>query len=121
MGIHRNTPGGGLMNHSMLAEVIEGLKLENKKIASKYFYDDRGSVIFKKISELEEYYLTRAEKEILLNSSMDIARTIGSKEVDLIELGPGDGSKAKIVARQFSKLKRNVTFCAVDISEKALS
>jgi L-histidine N-alpha-methyltransferase len=121
MGIYWITFSGGLMNQSMLAEVIEGLKSNKKKIASKYFYDDRGSMIFKKISELEEYYLTRSEKEILVNSSMDIARTIGTKAVDLIELGPGDGSKAKIVARQFSKLKRNVTFCAVDISEKALT
>ena len=36
-----------------------------KELAPKYFYDERGSQLFEQITELPEYYPTRAEREIL--------------------------------------------------------
>ena len=42
-----------------------GLTAEPKELAPKYFYDERGSQLFEQITELPEYYPTRAEREIL--------------------------------------------------------
>ena len=36
-----------------------------KELSPKYFYDERGSELFEQITELPEYYPTRAEREIL--------------------------------------------------------
>ena len=43
------------------AEVLAGLRLPHKRIASKYHYDERGSELFEAITRLDEYYLTRTE------------------------------------------------------------
>ena len=49
----------------MLAELRDGLSRAQKEIPSRYFYDARGSELFEEITRLPEYYLTRAEREIL--------------------------------------------------------
>ena len=42
-----------------------GLTATRKRIAPKYFYDERGSQLFDAITELPEYYLTRTEIAIM--------------------------------------------------------
>ena len=46
-------------------DVREGLTAANKRLSCRYFYDAAGSALFEEICELPEYYLTRAEQEIL--------------------------------------------------------
>ncbi|MCB0299097.1 MAG: L-histidine N(alpha)-methyltransferase, partial [Calditrichaeota bacterium] len=46
-------------------DVLNGLSEHPKRLSSKYFYDDTGSVYFQKIMNLPEYYLTRCETEII--------------------------------------------------------
>jgi len=48
-----------------LDDVLKGLSSVPRSIPSKYFYDDIGSTIFDEICELDEYYPTRAESEIM--------------------------------------------------------
>ncbi|MEO7196930.1 MAG: L-histidine N(alpha)-methyltransferase, partial [Solirubrobacterales bacterium] len=49
-----------------LAEVVrEGLSSPFKELPPKYFYDERGSELFERITELPEYYPTRCERNIL--------------------------------------------------------
>jgi L-histidine Nalpha-methyltransferase len=38
-----------------LAEILEGLTAEQKRISPKYFYDQRGSELFDEICNLPEY------------------------------------------------------------------
>ncbi len=54
-------------------EVVIGLSKKNKSLPSKYFYDKNGSELFKQITDLEEYYPTRSEFEILSSSSPRLA------------------------------------------------
>ena len=49
----------------MARDVRAGLTTSPKELAPKYFYDERGSQLFEQITELPEYYPTRAEREIL--------------------------------------------------------
>ena len=57
-------PDGGAL--AGMAEVVrEGLSSPFKELPPKYFYDERGSELFERITEQPEYYPTRCEREIL--------------------------------------------------------
>ena len=56
-------PGGPLSG--MAADVRIGLTKPFKELSPRYFYDERGSELFEQITELPEYYPTRAERAIL--------------------------------------------------------
>src|SRR5262245_34027882 len=50
-------------------DVQYGLTRCPKSLPCQYFYDEYGSRLFERICQLPEYYLTRAEDEILSSSS----------------------------------------------------
>ena len=52
-------------DEAFLADVVAGLTAEPKQLPCKYFYDQRGSQLFDRICQLDEYYLTRAELAIM--------------------------------------------------------
>ena len=62
---------------TMAREVRLGLTAKPKELAPKYFYDERGSQLFERITELPEYYPTRAEREILQRRSGEIVAAAG--------------------------------------------
>src|SRR5215813_3544367 len=71
-------------------DVRIGLTSNPKTLPSKYFYDDLGSRLFEAICCLPEYYLTRAESEILRNCAGDITGELvanSRQPIRLIELG----------------------------------
>jgi dimethylhistidine N-methyltransferase len=74
-------------------EIFNGLAEHPKKLSPKFFYDTKGSELFDEITALDEYYLTRTEKQILTANAHDIAQTIGTHKV-IIE--PGSGSSEKV-------------------------
>ncbi|RYZ19857.1 MAG: L-histidine N(alpha)-methyltransferase, partial [Sphingobacteriales bacterium] len=57
------------INETFCADVIKGLKSNPKTLPSKYFYDSNGDVLFQRIMQLPEYYLTRCELEIFRDQS----------------------------------------------------
>jgi len=101
-------------------DVEAGLSSHPKNISSKYFYDDYGSQIFQKITKLDEYYPTRTEFKILESLKDSLPDIIGSGEIDLVELGAGDGHKTKILIDSFLQKGIKVNFMPIDISEEAL-
>ncbi|HEY7679907.1 MAG TPA: L-histidine N(alpha)-methyltransferase, partial [Terriglobia bacterium] len=58
-------------------DVIAGLSRPRKSLPPKYFYDDRGCALFEAICGLPEYYLTRAEIELMRVHVEDMARHLG--------------------------------------------
>lgn len=74
-------------------ELLAGLLEPPRYINPKFFYDERGSELFEKICELEEYYPTRTEIGIFKQSSAAIADTVG-RGCELVE--PGAGSCEKV-------------------------
>jgi L-histidine Nalpha-methyltransferase len=99
-----------------LADIIAGLSSNPRTIPCKYFYDERGAALFQKICELPEYYVTRAEIDILDRCRADIASHLGSS-VELIGLGTGAGTKTRIL---IEALESPAVYIPVDISEKQL-
>lgn len=83
--------GGALAE--MGREILAGLDRRPRRIPSKYFYDERGSLLFERITELPEYYLTRAEERLLDRRAGEIAGHAHPR--DLVELGPGSAKKTR--------------------------
>src|SRR2546421_1646756 len=99
-----------------LADVIAGLSSNPPTLPCKYFYDERGAALFQKICELPEYYITRAELDILDRNRAEIASQLGAN-IELIGLGTGAGTKTRIL---IEALEKPVVYIPVDISEKQL-
>ena len=97
-------------------DVIAGLTARPKHLSPKYFYDEIGSQLFERITELPEYYPTRCELAILSEHAAEIALLIGTKTA-LIEFGSGSTRKARILLAASTAIE---AYVPVDISSEML-
>ncbi|RZM29822.1 MAG: L-histidine N(alpha)-methyltransferase, partial [Pedobacter sp.] len=106
-----------------LQETLAGLSEEPKRMYSKYFYDKAGDVIFQQIMNMEEYYLTNAEMDIMMHQAHHIADTISGNDnaFDLIELGAGDATKSIHLLKALIDKKLDFKYFPIDISEHVIS
>lgn len=105
---------GGL---AMARDIRLGLTAKPKELPPKYFYDERGSQLFEQITELEEYYPTRAEREILRERSAEIVAAAGEPGT-LVELGSGSAAKTRHLLDAMRDAECLATYVPVDISEE---
>lgn len=99
-------------------DVIKGLTQQPKSLPPHYFYDAQGSLLFEKICELDEYYPTRTEAEILRKYGLEIAQQTGACE--LIELGSGSSSKTRLLLDTYQSLGHSLCYVPIDISATIL-
>ena len=78
------------------ADVLAGLAEPQKAIPARWFYDDAGSQLFEDITQLPEYYPTRAETEILSTRAAEIAELIGEGRA-VVEFGSGSSVKTPLL------------------------
>ena len=102
-------------------DVLTGFTSSPKSLSSKYFYDDYGSQLFQAITQQEDYYLTNIELNILQNSKDSLPELVQGEEIDIIELGAGDGHKTKILLQGFLDRGFRVNFYPIDISQEAMN
>jgi L-histidine Nalpha-methyltransferase len=95
-------------------DVIAGLSQTPKILPVKYFYDDRGSQLFEQICDLPEYYLTRTETAILLESGREIAQQTGACE--LVELGSGSSTKTRLLLNAYQSFDYTLCYRPIDVS-----
>ncbi|MBW8738065.1 MAG: L-histidine N(alpha)-methyltransferase [Streptomyces turgidiscabies] len=100
---------------ALRADVLHGLTRTPKTLPPKWFYDALGSELFDEITELPEYYPTRAEREILLARAGEIAAATGART--LVELGSGSSEKTRHLLDALPELE---SYVPVDVSESAL-
>ncbi|MEU6801477.1 L-histidine N(alpha)-methyltransferase [Streptomyces neyagawaensis] len=100
---------------ALRADVLNGLTRTPKTLPPKWFYDAHGSELFDRITELPEYYPTRAEREILLGRAAEIAAASGARA--LVELGSGSSDKTRHLLDAMPELH---AYVPVDVSESAL-
>src|SRR5271169_1138070 len=119
MAVHGNQIGkGSRMNDAILfppsidhppsrdgflSEVVAGLSRPEKTLPCKFLYDEEGSRLFDEICELEEYYPTRTENQILRDNINEIASLIGS-ECRLVEFGSGASIKTRHLLTHLSSI-----------------
>ncbi len=97
-------------------EVLAGLARVPKQIHSKFFYDQRGSELFDRICELEEYYLTRTELAIMRAHAVEMAALLGPR-VTLVEFGSGSSIKTPLL---LDALEEPAAYVPIDISGEHL-
>jgi L-histidine N-alpha-methyltransferase len=94
------------------ADVLRGLRLPEKELPCKYFYDEIGSELFERITELEEYYPTRIELGIMARHAPEMARLAGPRCL-LIEYGSGSSTKTR---RLLDHLEALAGYVPIDVS-----
>lgn len=104
---------------SFADDVRAGLSSSPRFLFPKYFYDDLGSKLFEAICYLPEYYLTRAEREILARHSREIIQTIAGR-ARLIELGSGSAEKTRYLIDALLARQGELLYIPVDISSASL-
>ena len=75
-------------------DAVIGLGADPKRLPSKYFYDQRGSELFERITRLPEYYPTRTEIGILESHAAEITKLLPA-DAALIESGAGPAEKTR--------------------------
>ncbi|MGW3016876.1 L-histidine N(alpha)-methyltransferase [Streptomyces longwoodensis] len=101
---------------ALRADVLHGLTTTPKTLPPKWFYDAHGSALFELITDLPEYYPTRAEREILDARATEIAAASGART--LVELGSGSSEKTRLLLDALTGLR---AYVPVDVSESALT
>jgi L-histidine Nalpha-methyltransferase len=119
---------GRLLIHDLVREdarlafsvdVRRGLLARPKQLFPKYLYDELGSELFEAICLLPEYYLTRAENEILTRYADEIAASIEGP-LTLLEMGSGSATKTRLIIEALLRRQTELHFIPVDISASAL-
>jgi L-histidine Nalpha-methyltransferase len=115
--LDRRLPSGFLAE-SLRADARSGLTSDPKSLPPKWFYDAQGSALFDKITELREYYPTRAEREILTATATPIAELTRART--LVELGSGSSDKTRLLLDALRAQGTLRCYVPVDVSEPAL-
>jgi L-histidine N-alpha-methyltransferase len=107
------------LDRTLRSDVLTGLTADRKWLPPKWFYDARGSELFEQITELDEYYPTRSERQILTDRAGDIARITGART--LIELGSGYSTKTRLLLDALTERHTLESFVPMDVSPSALT
>jgi L-histidine N-alpha-methyltransferase len=103
---------------SIETDVRRGLTTAPKDIPPKWFYDDRGSALFERITRLPEYYPTRRERAILESRAAEMARITGADT--LVELGSGTSEKTRVLLDALRRAGMLTRFVPFDVSKQTL-
>jgi L-histidine N-alpha-methyltransferase len=109
----------GYRTASLRADALAGLTATPKSLPPKWFYDAQGSALFEKITELPEYYPTRAERSILRSVAPQVAALTGA--ASLVELGSGSSEKTRLLLSALRDAGTLRGYVPVDVSESALA
>lgn len=101
---------------SLRDTILNGLRQPQKTLPAIYFYDERGSQLFDRITELPEYYPTRTEISIMRARAPEIRDLIGERAL-IVELGSGSSLKTRLL---LEALRDPAAYVPVDISRDHL-
>ncbi|HEV7839586.1 MAG TPA: L-histidine N(alpha)-methyltransferase [Gemmatimonadaceae bacterium] len=102
----------------MVRDVRQGLTKSPKELSPKYFYDERGSELFEEITQLPEYYLTRAERSLLEQRIPDIISAV--RPCSLVELGAGSANKTRLIIDAMRASGCAECYVPIDVSKDFL-
>ena len=107
------------LREAVLDEAITGLSSTPKTLSPWLFYDDAGSALFEQITELPEYYLTRAERSIFVARADEIIGSV-RHPLTIAELGSGTASKTGLLLAAATRRQPEVLYQPIDVSASAL-
>ena len=100
---------------TLISDVQSGMLIPPRKLPPKYFYDEKGSMLFDKICNTKDYYPTRSERELLEKNKHEIIQLANPQTV--IELGAGTSDKTEVL---FSCMQHDLTYIAIDVCKEVL-
>lgn len=103
----------------LLADLRHGLAQEPPTLPPKWFYDEKGSLLFEQITKLPEYYPTRTEEALLAAHAPEIAGRTGART--LVEIGSGASRKTRLLLDALSARGRPLRFVPIDVSVEMLT
>lgn len=109
------------LSRMFAVDVLDGFSRKPRRIPPVYLYDGKGNELFEKITDLEEYYIARCEREILVDNRGRIAALIPPEPFNLIELGAGDGRKTVLLIEYFMRKGLEFQYIPLDVSAEAIS
>jgi len=86
------------VDRAFRSDVLKGLSEAQKAIPARWLYDDAGSQLFEDITQIPEYYPTRAETEILDQRGPEIAKATGPGRA-VVEFGSGSSVKTPLLLK----------------------
>jgi len=89
-----------------------------RSLPPKYFYDERGSLLFDRICDTPEYYPTRTEQALLEDSAARVIRL--TRPEQLFELGSGTSRKTRTLLEACRGLNVHPVYWPLDVSEEIL-
>jgi dimethylhistidine N-methyltransferase len=99
--------------------VTSRFTLDHRLPPDHYQQGLRADVLFEQITALPEYYLTRAESEILTTHAAEIAAA--SEAATLVELGSGSSRKTRLLLDALTAAGTLQRYVPVDVSATALT
>ncbi|MDX1569899.1 MAG: L-histidine N(alpha)-methyltransferase [Xanthomonadales bacterium] len=102
---------------SMGEDVRDGLSERPRELSPKYFYDQRGSLLFDRICDTPEYYPTRTEAGLLDRHAGEIVRMTQPRSI--LELGSGTSRKTRTLLDHWRPVERG-TYWPFDVSAEML-
>ncbi|HJV65475.1 MAG TPA: L-histidine N(alpha)-methyltransferase [Geomonas sp.] len=115
--IHR--PPGVDPAYQFASSAASGLLSAPRHLEARFLYDAEGSLLFERITQQPEYYLTRTETSILAAHASGIRAITGP--VSLVELGSGSSLKTDLLMHAWLEQAPNACYVPVDVSDGALA
>ncbi|MCB1747292.1 MAG: L-histidine N(alpha)-methyltransferase [Gammaproteobacteria bacterium] len=103
---------------SLSEDVARGLFSAPRSLPPKYFYDERGSLLFDRICDVPEYYPTRTESALLEEIAGEV---IGhSQPARIVELGSGTSRKTRHLLDACDRMGCHPLYAPVDVCDEIL-
>jgi L-histidine N-alpha-methyltransferase len=104
---------------SVVDAALSGLLQPQKTLPAKLFYDEEGCRLFRAITELPEYYLTRTERGLLADVAPRVAAAVRGPAV-LVEYGASDEVKAELLLDQCTGVPVFRAYVPIDVAVSQL-
>jgi len=111
--------GSAVTESDFAEDVRQGLTAPRKSLPPRWFYDALGSALFDAICFLPEYYVMRAEAEVLAKHRKEIAGAFGP-QVRLVELGSGLARKTRAFLDDLTAQQPDLEYVPVDVDDATL-
>jgi len=106
------------LEKALAADALRGLTASPRWLPPKYFYDAFGSALFERITTLPEYYLTRAEEEILAARAGALMQAIDPR--DIVEVGAGAARKIRYLLEAREGARVPLRYVPVDVDAQTM-
>ncbi len=105
-------------SNSLREDVRQGLMSSPRSLPPKYFYDERGSLLFDQICETQEYYPTRVESALLNRHADELVQTAQPEHI--LEFGSGTSRKTHHLIQACEARGIDCEYLPFDVCEEML-